>query len=81
MSDTTYKDTSSHGHAKVFKCASIRTMPSSGRSRMAVAGVHWRRLPVSDEELDLDLTLGSGQAFLWRKDPSTHSWTGPIKNK
>ena len=86
MSDSTHKQTSSHGHAMVqvrclFRCASIRTSPFGGRGQMAAASVRWRRLSVSDEELNLDLTLGSGQAFLWRRDTSTHSWTGPIKDK
>ena len=45
-----------------------------------LAGRRSWRLSVSVDELDLDRTLGSGQAFLWQRDPSG-SWTGPIKNK
>lgn len=41
----------------------------------------WHVLPLSgSEELDLELTLGSGQAFLWRQT-GEGEWTGPIENR
>ena len=67
----------------LFRCALIRMMVG-GRGLVMAAGVtvcSWQRLAVSEEELNLDFTLGSGQAFLWRRDDSTQSWTGPIRNK